>query len=102
MGFVAVDLASSWCATDLGAYRLCRSTYERCPLDSVPPVRDALDRFQWLGDRGRPSAANIEGLARLENRGAGSPGEEPHRRRCGAAGGLRRVLLLGWLDIRAG
>jgi|KBSMisStandDraft_5_1062788.scaffolds.fasta_scaffold513527_1 hypothetical protein len=66
MDFVAVDLASSWCATDLGAYRPCRSTYERYPLDSVPPVRDALDGFQWLGDRGRPSAANVEGLARLE------------------------------------
>ncbi|PWR07244.1 hypothetical protein DKT68_19390 [Micromonospora acroterricola] len=63
---MAVDLASSWCATDLGMYRPCRYTYERYPLESVPSVLDALGGFRWLGDRGQRNADNVDLLTRLE------------------------------------
>ena len=62
---MAVELASSWCATDLGVYRPCRYTYERYPLNSVPPVLDALGGFRWLGDRGQHNADNVSVLTRL-------------------------------------
>ncbi|MEH0830085.1 MULTISPECIES: hypothetical protein [unclassified Micromonospora] len=62
---MAVELASSWCATDLGVYRPCRYTYERYPLSSVPPVLEALGGFRWLGDRGQPNADNVALLTRL-------------------------------------
>ncbi|SCL17744.1 hypothetical protein GA0070624_1368 [Micromonospora rhizosphaerae] len=62
---MSVELASSWCATDLGVYRPCRYTYERYPLNSVPPVFDALGGFRWLGDRGQHNADNVSVLTRL-------------------------------------
>lgn len=62
---MAVGLASSWCATDLGVYRPCRYTYERYPLNSVPPVLDALGGLRWLGDRGQRNADNVSVLTRL-------------------------------------
>ncbi len=62
---MSAKLESSWCATDLGAYRPCRGTYERYPLDSVPPVRGLVGDFRWLGDRGEPHAGNVEVMARL-------------------------------------
>ena len=63
---MAVELASSWCATDLGAYRPCEHTYERYPIDSVPTVSHALGGFRWLGDRGEPLPENIDRLHRLQ------------------------------------
>lgn len=62
---MAVEFASSWCATDLGAYRPCRYTYERYPLNSLPPVLDALGGFRWLGDPGQHNADNVSVLTRL-------------------------------------
>lgn len=63
---MAVDLASSWCATDLGEYRRSRSTYEQYPLESVPSVQAALGGFHWLGDRGQRHSVNVELLTRLD------------------------------------
>ncbi len=48
---MTINLASSWCATDLGPYRPCEYTYERYPLGSVPSVFEDLDGFRWLGGR---------------------------------------------------
>jgi hypothetical protein len=64
---MAVELASSWCASDLGAYRPSRYTYTKYPLDSVPPVDDALNGFRWLGDRGQRHTANVGQLARIQS-----------------------------------
>ncbi|MFF3639343.1 hypothetical protein [Streptomyces sp. NPDC002250] len=50
----SVGFDSAWCATDLGEYRPCRSTYEYYPYKSLPPV-DAtqfMGAFQWLGGTG--------------------------------------------------
>lgn len=62
---VAIELAASWCATDLGKYRPCRYTYERYPLEAVPSVSDALGDFRWLGDPGQRDDDNVERLDRL-------------------------------------
>lgn len=58
----------SWCATDLGDYRPCRFTYERYPIESLPPLDEAsfTGDFAWSGDIGHVSeerAAVIDRLA---------------------------------------
>lgn len=44
----------SWCATDLADYRPCQFTYERYPIESLPPLDEAsfTGDFPWRGDLG--------------------------------------------------
>ncbi|MDI1460792.1 hypothetical protein QEZ54_07435 [Catellatospora sp. KI3] len=47
---------AAWCATDLGDFRPCASTYERYPIDSVPPLEPGrfTGAFDWFGELGDP------------------------------------------------
>ncbi|MER6197054.1 hypothetical protein ABT234_06710 [Streptomyces sp. NPDC001586] len=62
-----VPFPTGWCATDLGRFRPCASTYEVYPVESLPPVAPAhLDgRFDWLGGVDGPRSAHEEHLAAL-------------------------------------
>ncbi|MFF5448788.1 hypothetical protein [Streptomyces sp. NPDC012888] len=59
----SVRFPTGWCATDLGRYRPCDSTYEVYPMDGLPSL-DAVGldgRFGWLGgEETAPSAAPSE------------------------------------------
>ncbi|MBZ9593599.1 hypothetical protein K7B06_00585 [Streptomyces erythrochromogenes] len=63
----SVRFPTGWCATDLGRFRPCDSTYEVYPLDSLPRL-DAVGLdggFGWMdGVSGRPSehAAHLAAL----------------------------------------
>jgi len=51
---IPAPFRGSWCATDLGDYRPCRYTYERYPIESLPPLDEAsfTGDFAWRGDVG--------------------------------------------------
>lgn len=51
---IPAPLRRSWYASDLGAYRPCQYTYERYPIDSIPPLDGAAftGDFAWFGDTG--------------------------------------------------
>jgi hypothetical protein len=51
---IPAPFRGSWCATDLGNYRPCRFTYERYPIESLPPLDEAsfTGDFAWRGDIG--------------------------------------------------
>jgi hypothetical protein len=57
---------SAWCATDLGAYRPCRYTYQHYPYDSLPPLNSAefTGTFRWLGGLREPVAKRVRALDR--------------------------------------
>jgi hypothetical protein len=38
---IPAPFRGSWCATDLGDYRPCCYTYERYPIESLPPLEEA-------------------------------------------------------------
>ncbi len=63
----SVGFDSAWCATDLGAYRPCRYTYEYYPYESLPPVDSTgfTGVFQWLGGTGEPVPERVTALDRL-------------------------------------
>lgn len=45
---------ASWLGTDLGVYRPCHSTYERYPVESLPPLDETsfVGDFAWFGEVG--------------------------------------------------
>ena len=51
---VPAPFRGAWCASDLGEHRPCRYTYERYPIDSLPPLDEAdfAGDFAWFGDIG--------------------------------------------------
>ncbi|GAA1994128.1 hypothetical protein [Catenulispora subtropica] len=51
---IPAPFRGSWCATDLGDHRPCRYTYERYPIESVPPLdeKSFTGDFAWRGDLG--------------------------------------------------
>lgn len=64
----SVRFSTGWCATDLGRFRPCDSTYEFYPLDSLPPL-DAVGLdggFEWLGDGSTGPSEHAAHLAALE------------------------------------
>jgi hypothetical protein len=63
----SVGFDSAWCATDLGEYRPCRSTYEYYPCESLPPLdsTEFTGAFQWLGGTGEPVPDRVTALNRL-------------------------------------
>lgn len=63
----AVGFDSAWCATDLGEYRPCHSTYEYYPYESLPPLdsTEFTGAFQWLGGTGEPVPEHVTVLNRL-------------------------------------
>ncbi|MFR9799267.1 hypothetical protein ACL02U_25745 [Streptomyces sp. MS06] len=63
----SVGFDSAWCATDLGAYRTCRHTYEYYPYGSLPPLDSTrfTGVFPWLGGTGEPVPEQVEMLDRL-------------------------------------
>ncbi|MFJ2024979.1 hypothetical protein ACIODW_14415 [Streptomyces sp. NPDC087897] len=58
---------TSWCATDLGAYRPCRFTYAYYPYESLPPLDSAqyTGAFAWLGGLTEPAPDRLAALDRL-------------------------------------
>lgn len=64
----------SWCATDLGDYRPCRYTYERYPIESLPPLDGSsfTGDFAWRGDLGRVLEEQATTMDRLAAGLAGS------------------------------
>ncbi|WP_107499837.1 hypothetical protein [Streptomyces sp. fd1-xmd] len=64
----ALPFPTGWCATDLGNFRPCASTYEVYSLESLPPLEAAhLDGgFDWLGGAGGPRSGHTEHLAATE------------------------------------
>lgn len=64
----SVRFPTGWCATDLGRFRSCASTYEVYPLGSLPPL-DAVQfdgTFGWLGGVDGPRSEHGEHLAAVE------------------------------------
>ncbi|WP_051795362.1 hypothetical protein [Streptomyces sp. NRRL S-87] len=63
-----VDLPTGWCATDLGPYRPCGSTYEVYPAEDLPALDPALldGGFGWLGGPGDRASGHAGQLASLE------------------------------------
>ncbi|MEU9164162.1 hypothetical protein AB0D29_28330 [Streptomyces sp. NPDC048424] len=63
----SVPFPTGWCATDLGGFRPCASTYDVYPVESLPPLDAArLDgRFDWLGGADGPRSEHGEHLAAL-------------------------------------
>jgi hypothetical protein len=51
---IPAPFRGTWCASDLGTYRPCQYTYERYPIDSIPPVDAAAftGDYAWFGDTG--------------------------------------------------
>lgn len=76
---IPTPFRGSWCATDLGDYRPCRYTYERYPIESLPPLDEAsfAGDFAWRGDIGHvvdEQAATMDRLtADLTNTGLNLP-----------------------------
>jgi len=65
---IPAPFRASWCATDLGDHRPCRYTYERYPIESVPPLYEQsfTGDFAWRGDLGDVldgQTAAMDGLA---------------------------------------
>lgn len=65
---IPAPFRGSWCATDLGTHRPCRYTYERYPIESLPPLDDLTftGDFAWFGEAGpvvAEKAADVERLA---------------------------------------
>lgn len=63
---MSLQFPATWCATDLGAHRPCRGTYERYPYESLPPLDPSTftGSFAWFGDPGpvvdeRAAATNL-------------------------------------------
>uniref|UniRef100_UPI001030D990 hypothetical protein n=1 Tax=Streptomyces otsuchiensis TaxID=2681388 RepID=UPI001030D990 len=58
---------TAWWGSDLGLYRPCATTYQRYPLESVPPLDPArfTGTFDWIGPRGVPVPSEVAALGRL-------------------------------------
>ena len=64
---IPAPFRGSWCATDLGDHRPCRFTYERYPIESLPPLDEAsfLGDFAWHGDVGSVIDEQVTTIERL-------------------------------------
>lgn len=64
---IPAPFRGSWCATDLGDYRPCRYTYERYPIESLPPLDEAsfTGDFAWRGGLGHVLDEQVATMDRL-------------------------------------
>lgn len=64
---ISAPFRGSWCATDLGNYRPCRYTYERYPIESLPPLDEAsfTGDFAWRGETGHVLDGQVAVMDRL-------------------------------------
>ncbi|MFX4293673.1 hypothetical protein [Streptomyces bohaiensis] len=61
---------TAWWGSDLGSYRPCDATYQRYPLESLPPLDPArfVGTFDWLAAKGQPVPGEVAALEFLAHR----------------------------------